>query len=193
MSRSSRPPEPWDSFFQEIDSAIEEQVRLDCMGGFVITQLYGLDRATADIDVFGLGPKKPAEIVIRLGQLGGPLNQKYKVYIDCNAFVAPVLENYEDRLLEMFQNRYEHLRLMAFESYDLALSKLERNSQKDRDDVRYLAKTVPFDLGLLKERYQTEMRWQMAQPGREDLTLELWLEMILEDRGELAEDEKNPE
>jgi hypothetical protein len=32
--------------------------------------------------------------------------------------------------------------------YDLALSKLERNSQKDRDDVRFLARSVPLDLDL---------------------------------------------
>jgi hypothetical protein len=71
---------------------------------------------------------------------------------------------------------------MALDPYDLALSKLERNIQRDRDDVRHLARTVPFDLDTLEERYQAELRWQMAIPKREDLTLKLWIDAILEER-----------
>ena len=66
--------------------------------------------------------------------------------------------------------------------YDLALSKLERNIQRDRDDVRHLARSVPLDLEVLKERYEKELRWQLGNPEREDLTLKLWIEMIEEDR-----------
>ena len=70
--------------------------------------------------------------------------------------------------------------MMALDPYDIALSKLERNSQKDRDDVRFLAKTLPFDLSVLQERYDTELRWQLGRPEREDLTLRLWMEMLSE-------------
>ena len=73
---------------------------------------------------------------------------------------------------------------MALDPYDLALSKLERNSQKDRDDVRFLARTVPLDLNILRQRYSTEFRWQLGVPAREDLTLQLWTEVILEDRAD---------
>jgi hypothetical protein len=82
----------------------------------------------------------------------------------------------------MFPGAYRRLHLMALNPYDLALSKLERNSQKDRDDVRFLARTVPFDLDILQERYATELRWQLGVPKREDLTLQLWLDVIREDR-----------
>ena len=41
---STRPPEPWDSFLKDLDAAVDAPVRLDCIGGFVVTQLYGLDR-----------------------------------------------------------------------------------------------------------------------------------------------------
>ena len=71
--------------------------------------------------------------------------------------------------------------LFALDPYDLALSKLERNIQRDRDDVPYLARTVPFDLGILKQRYQKEL-WQLGNPEREDLTLRLWIEAIEEER-----------
>jgi hypothetical protein len=65
---------------------------------------------------------------------------------------------------------------------DLALSKLERNIQRDRDDVKHLARSVLFDLGVLKNRYEKELRWQLGNPQREDLTLRLWMEMIEEER-----------
>jgi hypothetical protein len=71
---------------------------------------------------------------------------------------------------------------MALDPYDLALTKLERNIERDRSDVRYLARTVPFDLNTLRERYTTELRSYLAHPAREDLTLQFWIEDIEEDR-----------
>jgi len=103
------------------------------------------------------------------------------VYLDKVA-VAAMPEEYEGRLVEMFPGAYRQLRLMAVGPYDLALSKLERNSQKDRDDVRYLARTVPLDLERLRHIYAAELRPILGVPQREDLTLQLWLEMIEEDR-----------
>jgi Nucleotidyltransferase of unknown function (DUF6036) len=95
--------------------------------------------------------------------------------------VGHVPENYEDRLSEIFPKVFKHLRLLALDPYDLALSKLERNIRRDRDDVKHLARTVPLDLEVLKERYQKELRWQLGNPEREDLTLRLWVEGIQEE------------
>jgi hypothetical protein len=66
--------------------------------------------------------------------------------------VAHVPEHYEDRLTEIFPGAFQHLQLFALDPYDLALSKLERNIQRDRDDVRHLAKAVPLDLEVLRDR-----------------------------------------
>jgi len=84
--------------------------------------------------------------------------------------VAAVPINYEDRLTEMFPGSFNHLRLFALDPYDLALSKLERNTQRDRDDVKHLARTVPLDLNVIQERYETELRPDLGNPEREDLT-----------------------
>lgn len=156
-------------------------VRIDCIGGFVVTQLYGLDRSTSDLDFVELAPSRAATALMDLGGRGGPLHKKYLVYLD-RVGIAAYPEKYEERLTEMFPGTFEHIRLMALDPYDLALSKLERNSQKDRDDIRFLARSVPFDLSILQDRYATEMRWQLGVPTREDLTLQLWIEAIAEDR-----------
>jgi hypothetical protein len=83
----------------------------------------------------------------------------------------------------MFPAAYERLRICALDLYDLALSKLERNIQRDRDDVKHLALTIPLDVEKLKERYEKELRWQLGIPEREDWTLKMWIEMIQESSG----------
>jgi hypothetical protein len=156
-------------------------MRLDCIGGFVVTQLYGLERATADLDVIEMAPREEVDTLMALAFRGGPLARKHLVCMD-RVGVATVPENYEERLIEMFPGAYRLLHLMALDPYDLALTKLERNSQKDRDDVRFLAGSVPLDPELLERRYAAELRWQLGRPEREDLTLRLWIEMIREDK-----------
>jgi hypothetical protein len=47
-----------------------------------------------------------------------------------------------------------------------------------------LARTVPFDLDVLKERYERELRPILGNPDREDQTLRLWREAIEEERSQ---------
>jgi hypothetical protein len=68
--------------------------------------------------------------------------------------------------------------LLGLEAHDLALSKLERNSARDREDVKYLARAAPLDLSVLNNRYQLELRPYLANTERHDLTIRLWLEML---------------
>jgi hypothetical protein len=58
---AKRPPEPWDAFFTDLDSALNAPARLDCIGGFVVTQLYGLNRPTANVDFIELVPRDAAD------------------------------------------------------------------------------------------------------------------------------------
>jgi len=137
-------PEPWRSFLGAVDAAPDLITRLDCIGGFVLTMIYGMDRTTADVDVLEIAPLHSSEIIARLASQGGPLHRKHGVYLQyVGPGIAIVPENYEDRLTEMFAGAFPHLRIMALDPYDLALSKLERNIQRDRDNVRYLARTIP--------------------------------------------------
>ncbi len=111
---------------------------------------------------------------------GSELHREFGVYLDF-VTIASVPDGYDERLTEMFPGRFKHLRLLAFDPYDLALAKLERNIQRDRDDVKYLARSIPFDLEVLKDRYRTELRPLLGNPEREDLTMRLWVKAIEED------------
>jgi len=173
-------PDPWASFLAEIDAGAHGEIEMHCLGGFVVTVLYGLARPTADVDVLVIAPRGESERLISLAGKGSALQRKYGLYLDL-VTVTTVPEHYEQRLTEMFSGAFKHLRLLAFDPYDLALSKLERNIQRDRDDVKHLARTVPLNLDILRERYEKELRSYLALPEREDLTLRLWIEAITED------------
>lgn len=181
MPRHDQVPEPWFSFLKELDALVTTTVRLDCIGGFVVTMLYGLGRPTADMDVLEIAPLSAASIFDQVAMQGGALHKKYGIYLD-RVTVAQVPYEYESRLTEMFPGVFQHLRLMALDPYDLALTKLERNIERDRSDVRHLARIVPFDLAVFRERYLTEHRPYLGNPKREDLTLQLWIEAIEEER-----------
>ena len=173
--------EPWWSFFTDIDATITEQVDLHCLGGFVLTVLYDAPRSTADVDVIAITPRTEIEPLMRFAEQGSELHRKHKVYLQLVGVVT-VPDGYEERLREIFPGSFKRLRLLALDPYDVALSKIERNTQRDRDDVRHLARTVPFDLTKLRKRYHAELRPYLGNPDREDLTLQLWIEAIEEER-----------
>ena len=172
-------PEPWRSFLVEIDRFVTAETRFHCLGGFVVTLQYGAPRTTADVDFLTLVDHTQG--LVQYAGEGSELHRRHRVYLD-PVGIANVPENYEDRLTEMFPGAFRHLRLLALDPYDLALAKIERNIERDRDDVRHLARVIPFDLDTLKQRYNDELRPYLAIPEREDLTLNLWIDMITEDR-----------
>jgi hypothetical protein len=139
MPRIKPPPEPWRSFFAEVDGRLNADVHLHCCGGFVATQLYGVARTTSDVDFLAICHR---------------------------CFPA---RNYEQRLVPMYPGAFVRLRLEALEAHDLALTKLERNRDRDRDDVQQLAQAGRLKPEVLTERYYNELRPNLlAHEARHD-------------------------
>lgn len=171
--------EPWKSLLHRVDDNLAGPTELHCFGGFVVAECYGLTRATADIDIIEVqGSTTPNELVTLAGK-GSALARRYRVYLDFVTIVT-VPEHYQDRLIQVFTGEFKVLRLRVFEAHDLALAKLERNEDHDRDDVKALALRPGLDVNVLRERYEGEMRPYLGNAAREDLTLQLWTEMIQE-------------
>jgi hypothetical protein len=172
-----RPPEPWHSFFLDIDQVLVQPVELQCIGGFAIAMLYGLPRPTVDVDYLSVTPIEANAKLESLAGMGSALHAKHGVYVQ-HVGIVTVPDSYEDRLTPMFPFAYRCLRLCGLDAYDLALSKLERNSPRDREDVKFLARAVPFDLAALEQRYRSELRSYLPTIERHDLTMRLWIEML---------------
>jgi hypothetical protein len=175
---ADRIPEPWASFLKALDRQLTGNVDLHCIGGFVVTMQYGLSRTTSDIDILTAVPHSKLADLQHLAGEGSDLNRRFKVYLQ-PVRVAMYPENYESRLIRMWPSApFERLRLCALEAHDLALTKLERNSDIDRQDVQALASSGCINETTLRKRYATEYRPNLASGEKKlDLTMELWVEM----------------
>ena len=152
--RRDQPPAPWHLFFRDIDRTLDHPVAVQCIGGFAIAMLYGLPRPTVDIDFLSVVPADEIGWLEALAGMGSALHGKHGVYVH-HVGIVTVPECYEDRVIPIFPDAYRRVRLTGLEAHDLALSKLERNSGRDREDVKFLARAVPLDLRILEDRYRS--------------------------------------
>jgi hypothetical protein len=174
-------PEPWCSFLRELDGFSTGGVDLHCIGGFVVTRCYGFARQTRDLDVLSITPNSQRNLFVQQAGKGSGLHKKYKVYLDFVTVIQAYPENYEQRLSEMFPGRLQNVRLFAAEAHDLALMKLERNIERDREDVKFLARQGYIQPDKLYMRYHEEMRMYVAAPeATTDKVIDFWVEMIRE-------------
>ena len=168
-------PSPWKEFLSELESMLPEPLDLHCIGGFVICYLYGLPRPTGDIDYYSAVPANLN--LIEMAGEGSALAKKYKIQLH-HVAVTNLPEDYATRLTEMFPRMFKNLRLFSPDPYDFILSKLERNSAKDRDDTNYIFKTKKLSSQILRERYERELRPYLSKEKWHDDTLELWIEIF---------------
>jgi hypothetical protein len=168
-------PSPWREFLSEVDGQLAEAVVLHCHGGFVAALHYGLPRTTADLDYLAIAPGNAQGLIEELAGQASLLTEKYGVYLQ-HVPLTSAPDSYEERLTRLFPGRFNHLHLFALDPYDLALSKLARNVAVDREDVEYLARTIPLDPQVLRQRYQAELRpIMLGDLEVHDRTLEMWI------------------
>lgn len=128
------------------------------------------------MDYFSLVPANRRRDLQQIAGEGSPLARKHKVHLH-DAAVATLPDGYEVRIKEILPGRFKHVRLFVVDPYDLVLSKLSRNEERDRQDVKHLAKTLRLDGDMLRARYDAELRTNsIGPPERHDATLKFWLE-----------------
>jgi hypothetical protein len=174
MSIREGPPEP--SFFRDIDEFVTEPVSLHCFGGFAAIHAYGVGRTTSDCDIIHLIPYPLLREIVEFAGKGSELHRRHRVYLD-PVSIATAPESYEERLGPLFPGFWKRVELLALEAHDLALAKLERNIERDRDDVQRLARAGHLKPDVLRERYEKELRPNLlARQDWHDQTLRLWIE-----------------
>jgi hypothetical protein len=151
------------------------------MGGFAVVQAYGLERATADIDVFSVVPGSSSSGLMDLAGKESKLRRKHGIYLDV-VTVATAPAEYASRLIPLYPGHWKRLRLFALEAHDLALTKLERNFERDRGDVEHLVRQGYLRAPTLRKRYVEELRpYVIGRESWHDQTLDLWLEAYFPD------------
>ena len=167
---------PWKEFLEELNSLLEEPFEFHCIGGFAVVAAYHLLRGTNDLDYFTLHPANQIAHLQDIAGEGSALARKHKVHVH-HAGIASLPESYEERMFELFPGLFKNIRLCVLDPYDLVLSKLSRNIERDRDDVKFLARTQNLDGSILRKRYDAELKVTLTgPPERHDNTLKFWLE-----------------
>ena len=174
--RPESPAEPWRGFLTSLDASLDEPVDLHCMGGFAVSQYFGLERETADLDVLSLIPTVLATRVETLAGFGSALHKKHGVYIE-RVGVANYPASYEDRLIRAFPV-WRNVRLWVLDPHDLALTKLERSNDRDIQDVIFLARSGLIDRLTLVSRFEAEFEPYVVgrTPTWNRGTLKVWIE-----------------
>jgi hypothetical protein len=181
-------PEPWRGFLEALDAIATGPVDFHCIGGFVVTKKFGFVRETRDIDVLSICPSNQQNDFLQKGAEGLELHKRHKVYLDVVTVMRFFPEDYDSRLTEMYPGQLKYIRLLAPDAYDLALMKLDRNQDRDIEDVKFLAGERLIISAELKQRYDSEMRPYVPMAERTlDITLRFWMEMIDEVQGKQTE------
>ena len=175
-SHTKAPGEPWRSFLADLDATLEEPADLHCIGGFAISQYYGLARETADLDVLNIAPQTMRATIAAAAGRGSALQKKHHVCID-QVGVASFPDEYESRLQRAWPI-WSKLRLWIPEPHDLALTKLERSNDRDIRDVIFLAQASLINRGELIKRFESELEPYLSGPTPtwHRTTLNMWIE-----------------
>jgi hypothetical protein len=103
----------------DLDGLLKGPIELRCLGGFVVTQQYGIGRETSDIDFLGVVAQSPEDDVETLAGLGSKLHRKYRLYMQYVGVVTPPAD-YANRLIRMFPSApWKCLRLFALGATDI--------------------------------------------------------------------------
>jgi hypothetical protein len=174
MPKLEQLAKPWPDFLRGVDAALSRPVNLHCIGGFVLTALYEMPRATGDIDYIEVIPSQAAQEVAAAGGPHSPLARKYRLALQ-KVGIADVPDGYPSRLEEL-DFGLRNLKLWVLQPYDLLLSKMPRNSPKDREDAKYLIQKLKLEFGPFYKRWKEEMAPWIANKDRHELTVQLWKE-----------------
>ncbi len=168
---------PWGPFLRDVDRQLTEEVTLYCIGGFVLKALYDIPRVTADLDYVEVLPKRTAEKLEKIAGQESALARRHGVFIHYAGPVEMPIE-YEGRL-QGLDLKMKHVRLFVLDPYDLLLSKMLRNSGKDREDGKFLIKKLGLHFQTMQDRFRAEMDWASNRAYHET-TLELWKDFFVE-------------
>ena len=76
----SKPDQPYLGFLNAIDQELHAPIELHCIGGFVVSQFYGMLRETRDVDILSILPGNASALLETLAGQESELYFRYKLY-----------------------------------------------------------------------------------------------------------------
>jgi hypothetical protein len=82
MRSDDQSRDPGAAFLNDLDSQLTQATEIHCFGGFVVSELYGFDRPTADVDILETTNGTDPATLARLAGQGSELHRRHKIYLD---------------------------------------------------------------------------------------------------------------
>lgn len=153
-----------EAFFQALGRRFRRPGRIYLVGGATIV-LRGLRASTLDIDIAAeIAPAHREEFVAAVRALKEELQTNVEEAHP--AEFIPLPEGSEDRAV--FVGRFGELDVYHFDPYSTALSKIERGTEKDFDDVAALVRDGMVERKRLHLAFDEVMRRYGRQSLRQD-------------------------
>jgi hypothetical protein len=117
------------SVLAKIDTIINEKIEIIMLGGTAVLFHCGDVRVTSDIDIYFQTDKYK------------DLFLKYNIN-NRATYVANMPENYESRIIRIMGNELDNLEVYILSKIDLVLTKTQRLTEKDVDDIEALIRKM---------------------------------------------------
>lgn len=146
-----------DSFFRRLDDFLferSESLQLFVFGGAAIILSYARQAHTKDVDA--LGPRTTLlDELARFAGKGSAVHRETGLYFDLVPPIHPQAPNTRDRAIPLDLPGLRALSVRVLELHDLIITKLQRFSDADYEDIERLIQHPGFSHETLIERYRT--------------------------------------
>ena len=136
-------------FLASLDGHLEKPRRLTLIGGAAASLAYGISRTTSDIDT--IDSIADLEKAIGLARKETGLDVPFQ---EVGIWDAPY--HFEDRL-QTIEMEFRKLQIIVPEKHDLALMKVVRGQENDKDAIEQIANRVGLDKSTMVNRFKSEM------------------------------------
>lgn len=143
-------------FLASVDNHLSGPRRIILIGGAAASLAYGISRVTTDIDT--IDDITDLAEVLRLARLDTQLDVPFQ---SVGIYDAPY--DYADRLTPVDLG-FKKLRIIVPEKHDLALMKVVRGQDNDREAIEQMAQQVGLDRDTLVDRFRNEMTHAIGRP-----------------------------
>lgn len=145
-------------FLHVLDGFLKGDLQIFMIGGLAAILGYDADVKTADMDVFTIPTGSEADLKRAMHDAREVTG--IAIFLD-RASIAQLPYNYEDRVKPLRGIRFQKLRVLVPDKYDLVLSKAVRAYPHDLDAIQSIHAHHPLSEKTLARRFENEI-WNEA-------------------------------
>lgn len=148
-------------YLEEIDKSIEQEVTLIAVGGTAMT-LLGLKEATKDVDFCTLKREERSIVKAAAEKVKGKI--RMDLFSEGYIFSVQLPDDYA-KMAKQSDFKFKKLALKILHPVDIIISKTDRLSERDAEDIKALIREKRIRKKALEQRYREAIE---SVPGKRE-------------------------